>query len=256
MVMVIGLLIFFSGAGTLFDIIFLMEALMDEGNADPCIATLVCIIIMCGIICYIRVKEMSDMADLAVIGVFGFVQLIILWSIKTSYWEEDTAFIRICAAFGSQLLIYLIGRGISCIAEDIFERKARKLVSKIRFLLNEQINTLNVIAQEVDKVNASYRMADHLVNLISKISDDELKNTYVNARMHKDSKTLSYVAEVSAKNSLHITTDEKTLSEVAIEVHKIIQDKNESFREIVNGNYSKKDCKLLKEKWKAVKRKN
>lgn len=117
------LLIFFSGSGTLFCFVFLNES----GSIGAWCATGICIVIICIVVCYLRVKESWKVSYiLIIIGIFGIIQLIILATVETpSFWREDETSVRFFAAFGIQPVICLLSYFISSYPAEIYDEKVK-----------------------------------------------------------------------------------------------------------------------------------
>lgn len=251
----IVLLIIFCGSGTLFCIVYLVEA----QTSGPWIATIICIIITCIVICCVRIEGMWSMgAALIIMGCSGLVQFIIISTIETpDFWREmknDEWFIRLASGFFSQPLVCLFGYGISRSVEYGFESRARNLANKIEQKLVTQINALKSIESEISVANRSYKVSDNLVLLISNVADKTLENAYIKSREKKDSELLSQIAKVSSKNNFHIVTEGKTLSVIHTDIKNRMQDRYELLAQIVKGRFLGKDYKELKRKWKVLRR--
>lgn len=109
--------------------------LKESERGEAWLATAVCIILTCFVICYTRVKETWNTSVMwCIMGGFGLIQLIILPTIEIpSYWEDNPLFIRMCAAGGFQPVIYLLGYCISKAVEKRYELAANTLIYQLLY---------------------------------------------------------------------------------------------------------------------------
>ena len=244
-IIAIGLWLLFSGFWVLVYSMYLSEA----NTPGPWIATIICIIILCITICYVRVKEIKNPAlTLGIIVCVGVVQLIILGKIEAPYyWEYDGVNYRLLTVFFNQPAYWLIGRIVSKSFEVCVETKAENLAYNIKMQLKNQINALQEITHEITNLNGSYKASDDLVSLLSIITDNTLENAYINARTKKDANVLASIADVSSRYCLNINTKEKMLSAISIDVNSIMQNKTKLLEEITERTFSRKDCRYLEE---------
>ena len=256
MVIIAG--IFCIGSASFTYITFLNAARTPE----PWKATIICIIITCIILCYVRVKKIRSKAlTIGMIICLGIAQMMILKKAKTPYsyfWEyrEGSDIVsQLWAAIFSQPVIWLIGYIVSTPLVICLETKARKLVDKIIRQLKNQIDALQDIAHEITNLNGSYKASDDLVSLLSIITDNTLENAYISARTKKDANVLASIADISSRCCLNINTKGKTLSTINIDVTNKIQDKTKLLEEITKRTFSRKDCRYLKKKLKMIKKK-
>jgi hypothetical protein len=250
-IIAIGLLLFFSGAGTFFCIVFLNEA----NGAGPWIATIINMVIAFVVVTYVRIKEEWKMSTiLAIIGCFGTVQLIIIGTIETPfYWKGDNEwFVRIVSGYCSQLTVCLIGYGISRPFEESFESKTSELVSTIKGTLLLQISYLEEIKKRIASINKKYKQTDHLVTLLGAVMDDKVNVDYVLSRNKRDSELLKEIEQIVSSYNLNLTTQGKTLSAIYMDASKEIEQKKNYLNDFNSIRYSRKDLGTLRSKLKEI----
>jgi hypothetical protein len=250
-IIAIGLLLFFSGAGTFFCIVFLNEA----NGAGPWIATIINMVIAFFVVTYVRIKEEWNVATiLAIIGCFGTVQLIIIGTINTPfYWKgDDEWFLRIVSGYCSQPTVCLIGYGISKPFEESFESKTSELVSTIKGTLLLQISYLEEIKKRIGSINKKYKQTDHLVTLLGTVTDDKVNVAYVLSRNKRDSELLKEIEQIVSSYNLNLTTQGKTLSAIYMDASKEIEQKKNYLNDFNSIRYSRKDLGTLRSKLKEI----
>ena len=250
-IIAIGLLLFFSGSGSLFCFIFLKES----ETAGPWIATAISVMVMCAVISYIRIKEIwSIKVALCVMGCFGLVQLIILGTIETPYyWKgDDEWFLRLASGFFSQPLFCLIGYGIARRVEEIIDDKTSNMITKIQSILKKQISALEEISRELIRVSGGYKRTDGLLNLIGIITDSSLEQSYVDARNMKDKEVLNKIGKIALDNKINISFQGKTTSSIKSDVEAKIKEKKELLSEVSKARYTRKDYGMLRAKLRMI----
>lgn len=250
-IIAIGLLLFFSGSGSLFCFVFLKEA----ETAGPWIATAISVIAMCVVVSYIKIKEIwSIKTALCVMGCFGIVQLIIIGTIKTPYyWKgDDEWFLRLCSGFFSQPLFCLISYGIARMVEENADEKTIEIIKKIQTTLQSQISALNEINKELNSVSTEYKRADRLLKLFSIVSDSSLEKSYIDTRNVKDKELISKINKMLSDNRITLSVQGKTTSVIKDEVEKMIMEKRSVLTEVSNNKYTRKDYGILKSRLKMI----
>lgn len=245
-IIAVGLLLLFVGAGAMFNFGLLGES----GMAGPWIATVVCVLVECIVICYMRVKEIWRIGTmLKTIGIFGLVQFIILFMVETpAYWKEDEIFIRVLGAWGFQSAVCLLGWIFSRTVTARYDDATDNLVSKWKGAVEKELEVLYEMDRQIVKNGAEYRRADHLAELLGLISGDDLTEEYKKFQMQKNETILSNISKLSLENSLQIDVMEKTLSQIEDEVRDKIVEKEEILRKISDAHYSRKDYPVLKKR--------
>lgn len=250
-IIVIGLLLFFSGSGSLFCFSFLKEA----ETVGPWIATGISVMAMCVVVSYIKIKEIwSIKTALCVMGCFGLIQLIIIGTIKTPYyWKGDDEWVlRLCSGFFSQPLFCLVSYGIARMIEGNVDGKTFEIIRKIKAILEKQIDALNEINKELVAVSTEYKRADRLLNLLGIISDSSLEKTYIDTRNAKDKELISKINKILLDNRIALSIQGKTTSVIKQEVEKMIKEKRSVLTEVSSNKYTRKDYGTLKSRLKTI----
>lgn len=247
---IIALLLCLPIMGSMYCFDFLQEA----NSAGPWIATGICIVLTFAVICYLTLNEMWSLKSLlSIIGVFGFIQFIIISTVKIPSFAKDyKVFAVFMGGFFSQPLICLIGYGISIGIKKILERKISDLVSDICIQLEHQIEDLNIINAEISKVSNIYKKTDDLLSLFRILNDTTIEQSYIAARSQKDSCLLKKIENILKEKNLQINTKDITTTRIQKDITRKIKEKRTLLLEISQGNYSKKNYRLLKKIFKII----
>lgn len=245
------LLIFFSGLGTLFCVVFLNEA----GSIGAWCATGVCIVITCIVVCYLRVKELWKASYiLSVIGIFGIIQLIILGMVETPYfWQEDGTSIRFFAAFGVQPVVCLVSYFISSYPVDIYDEKLKTTLSGIKNKLNLQIKALNDIKCKVVEISNKQKVADEVVMLLETISDCTIRSKYNQMKVENNRELFNELCVLNEKYNLDLHLENKTMLEISMQLKEISNDRDRQLRDINKNVYTRQNLKELRQMLQKMK---